>query len=108
MVVFNHITGYPNQVIETLNRKIGQYKRNYKMLKVGITGQNPYDRFYQHRKEIYWNQMIIIYESSSQSHCNALEALLIECHYNDLTNVRAGGGSKLSLPGKNYVYLILK
>lgn len=78
------------------------------MLKVGITGQNPYDRFYQHRKEKNWNVMVIIYESYSERHCNELEALLVECHFNDLTNVRSGGGSKLSLSGKNFVYVLLK
>jgi hypothetical protein len=108
MVEFKQVTGYPNQVIETLNRKIGQYKRSYNSLKVGITGQNPYDRFNQQRNDIYWLKMVVIYESNSAYHCNLIEELLIECHYNDLTNLRAGGGSKLSLPGKNYVYLLLK
>lgn len=52
--------------------------------------------------------MVIIYESYSERHCNELEALLVECHFNDLTNVRSGGGSKLSLSGKNFVYVLLK
>ncbi len=52
--------------------------------------------------------MIVIYESSSSAHCNMLETILVDCHYNDLTNVRSGGGSKLSAPGKNYVYVLLR
>ncbi len=60
---------------------------------MGITGQDPYVRLNQHRQEINWDQMIVIYELRSQIHCNDIEALLIECHYNDLTNVRFGGGA---------------
>ena len=108
MVVYNHVTGFPFVVIGTLNRKIGQYKRSYGLIKVGITGQDPNVRFNQHRRDFYWDKMIVIYESSSSAHCNVLETILVDCHYNDLVNVRSGGGSKLSAPGKNYVYVLLR
>lgn len=107
MVEYNSVSGYPSQVIELLNRKIGQYKRAYIHVKIGITGQDPQDRFNQHRQEIQWERMIVIYESSSADHCNLLEAWLVEQHYNEVTNVRQGGSSELSVPGKNYVYVLL-
>ena len=108
MVEFNLITGFPTAVIDTLNRKIGQYKRHYTSIKVGITGQEPAERFAQHLQAFDWEKMIVIYSSQSEKNCNQIEAMLVECHYNDLTNVRQGGGSELRERGKNYVYVLLK
>jgi hypothetical protein len=105
MVEYKHITGFPNQVFGSLNLTIGQYKRNHYDLKVGITGQDPQNRFNQHRKEFPWKRMVTIYESVSEKHCNILEQFLVECHFNDLRNKKPGGGSKLSVPVRiTYMY----
>lgn len=108
MILYNLITGHPNQVIPSLNKSIGQYKRHYRFLKIGITGQTPDERFSQHKKDTNWDSMIVIYESSSENYCNLIEAFLVEQHNEFLVNSRTGGGSKLREEGKNYVYVLLK
>ena len=108
MVVYNLITGHPNQIIPSLNKSIGQYKRNHRFLKIGITGQTPIDRFLQHKNDLNWDSMIVIYESTSENYCNLIEEFLVEYHFEFLVNSRSGGGSKLREKGKNYVYVLLK
>ena len=107
MVEYNYTTGFPQHVYAELNRKIGQYKRNHTHVKIGITGQDPQVRFNQHRTQINWKRMVVIYTSDSEYHCNLLEELLIANHHEDLVNTRSGGGSNLSFPGKNYIYVLL-
>lgn len=101
-------TGHPSNVLETLNRKIGQFKRNYNSLKVGITGRNPQERFDEHlNQNNRWQRMVVIYETSSERYANEMEELLVAHHKNYLVNDRKGGGSQLSAGGKNYVYVLL-
>lgn len=108
MIKHNAITGHPNQVFETLNRKIGQYKARYTHLKIGITGRSPEIRFREHRNNFDWNLMLIIYETSSNNYANTLESWLVAHHRESIVNIRIGGGSNLSFDGSNYVYLLLK
>lgn len=44
-VEYWYVKGTPGNVLETLNRSIGQYKRNYHRIKIGITGRNPQSRY---------------------------------------------------------------
>ena len=107
-VEYNEVTGSINAVIETLNRKIGQYKSNYKKVKIGITGRDPQKRFNEHLQDINWQRMVVIYETSSHNFANKIEDWLVEQHFDDLYNQKAGGGSKLTKDGLNYVYVLLK
>ncbi len=107
IVEYNEITGYPINVIETLNRAIGQYKRNNKQIKVGITGRDPQKRFDEHLKDRDWNRMVIIYKTGSINFANTIEKWLVEQHFADLYNKKSGGGSELSVDGSNYVYVLL-
>ena len=104
----NYVTGHPNEVFATLNQKIGQYKRNYKLLKIGITGQAPEERFTQHLKDHNWLKMVLIYRSSSIKYCNQIEEWLVDYHYDDLVNQRKGGGSQLRFDGPNIVYVLVR
>lgn len=101
MIIYNLITGHPNQAIPSLNKSIGQYKRHHKYLKIGITGQTPDERYLQHKKDMNWDSMIVIYESTSENYCNIIEAFLVDNHYEFLVNTRSGWGSKLREEGKN-------
>lgn len=104
----NFLTGYPSNVVSSLNRRIGQYKRNYNYLKVGITGRPPTDRWNEHVRIRKWSRMIILYQTSSINFANTMETWLVDNHWDDLVNQRRGGGSELSPTGNNYVYLLLK
>jgi hypothetical protein len=107
-VEWNEITGIPSTILESLNRSLGQYIGRYKTVKVGITGRDPQQRFNEHLKEIDWDRMVVIYESSSINFCNEIEASLVANKFDCLSNKRAGGGSDLSEKGLNYVYVLLK
>ncbi len=107
-VEYNLITGHINQIIESLNRTIGQYKRYYKV-KIGITGREPQKRYDEHlHANKRWKRMVVVYETKSHSYANKIEEWLVEQHYDEIKNVRSGGGSSLSLKGLNYVYVLLK
>jgi hypothetical protein len=107
-IEFCCFTGSPKGVIDSLNRSIGQYKRRYSQVKVGITGRNPQSRFNEHLKVKKWDRMIVIYETSSINFANTIENWLVEYHWNDLINQKEGGNSYLSPEGKNYAYVLLK
>ncbi len=107
-VEYNEVSGSPNNVIETLNRKIGQYKANYTKIKIGITGRNPQHRFNEHLKNINWTRMVVIYETSSHNFANTIENWLVDQHFDELLNQKQGGGSELSYDGQNYVYVLMK
>lgn len=107
-VEYNEITGHPSSVFESLNRSIGQYKRNHTSIKVGITGRNPQYRFNEHLKVFDWDRMVVVYETTSHKYANTLENWLVEYHSEDIVNQRTGGGSQLSLEGNHYLYILLK
>lgn len=100
--------GAPINIIETLNRATGQYKRNHRWVKVGITGRNPQIRFNEHLKVNNWSRMVVIYETSSINFANTIEDWLVEYHWDDLINQKPGGKSRLSRKGNNYAYVLLK
>jgi len=107
-VEYNYISGYPNHAIEHLNRAIGQYKRNNEYIKVGITGRNPQTRFNEHLlDDPTWERMVVIYKTTSENFANTIEEWLVENHWEDLYNRKAGGGSELTLDGDNFVYVLL-
>lgn len=108
MVQYNAVTGHPSQILESLNRTIGQYKWRYSEVKVGITGRNPEARFREHLQTKNWSHMVVIYQTNSVTFANQVEAYLVQRHYTDLANVRSGGGSQLTSFGYNYVYVLLK
>jgi hypothetical protein len=108
IVEYNEVSGSLNNVIETLNRKIGQYKANHTKIKIGITGRDPQQRFNEHLKTISWSRMVVIYETSSHNFANTIEKWLVEQHFDELVNQKQGGGSELSYEGKNYVYVLMK
>lgn len=107
-VEYNLITGHFNEVIESLNRTIGQFKRNNSAVKIGITGRDPQIRFNEHLAEKRWKRMVVVYRTSSHNYANKIEEILVEQHYNELINTRQGGSSNLTTEGYNYVYVLLK
>ena len=106
-VEYNALSGHPNTVWDSLNRKVSAYKGANKFVKVGITGRNPQQRFNEHLLDKQWKRMIVIYQTTSIKYANQMENWLVSFHYEDLVNVRQGGGSNLSEVGWNYVYILL-
>jgi hypothetical protein len=101
------ISGSPRNVVSSLKLTIGQFKRYYKDVKVGITGRNPQLRFNEHLQNKNWKRMVVIYKTSSENFANTIEEWLVDRHYYDLYNYRKGGGSDLHPCGNHYVYVLL-
>lgn len=105
-VEYAYWTGCPNDVINCINRAISQYLIRYKNIKVGITGRNPQQRFYEHQKRETWQRMIVKYKTSSVNFANKVEKYFIETRP-ELKN-KWLGYSDLSKNGNNYLYVIMK
>ena len=100
-------TGNINDVIESLNRSIAQYIRNNKKVKIGITC-NPQRRIKEHSSsKENWDRMIIKYKTSSVNYINQIEKILIDNHWDYITNEVAGGGGPNGNP-PYYLYVLLK
>lgn len=106
-VEINCISGSPSNVLSSLNLSIGQFKRYYKDVKVGITGRNPQIRFNEHLLDKNWKRMVVIYKTSSENFANTIEEWLVDRHSYYLINNRKGGGSDLHKCGYHYVYVLL-
>lgn len=104
---FDYWTGSLNEVTESLIRSVGQYTRNYKGVKVGITN-NPKGRCSAHsRSNFRWKKMIIKYKTSSVNYINQIEKIIIEHHWDYIKN-KVGGGGGPDGQGPYYLYVLLK
>ena len=71
------LTGQPAPVVARLSRKLNCYKKNYSVVKVGITGRPPEERFKEHLRGLPWEKMAVIYDSGSERNVNTQENYLI-------------------------------
>ena len=72
-----------DSVFDLINRKIVELKRNYKVVKVGITKKKPHDCYQEHLKDSKWKRFIVIYENDSPNCSHFIKDQLIECHFFD-------------------------
>jgi hypothetical protein len=104
---FDLTTGRPSAVAATLRRRLSAYTRKdvVRGFKIGITN-NPESRFSNGYARDY-DEMIVLYQSSSLDFVSQVECDLIE-HNRDLTKNRiAGGGGNYGDP-PYYLYVVLK
>ncbi len=106
------VTGWPETVRETLNRKIGALSRHRGFhQKVGITN-DPTRRWRKYKAE-GWSDMEVIYSSSSYAHVQTVERYLIErFHFGECSspgfahNANPGGEGRPPAEGPYYVYVV--
>lgn len=91
---------------ETFNRRLGWYKSKFSV-KVGITGQDPKERFKQHLNDKKWKKMVVVFKTSSEGIVRDMENFLTKS-INDLLNEIRGGGGNLTENPPYYVYFLLK
>ena len=104
---FDLTTGRPADVAITLRRRVSAYTREDRVnrFKIGITN-NPLGRFSNGYARDY-DQMIVVYRSSSLDSVSQVECDLIE-HNGDITRNRiAGGGGDYGEP-PYYLYLVVR
>ena len=84
-------TGQPKNIIESLNRSIGQYRRYYDYVKVGITS-DPERRFSEHKRNCtyHWERMVVVYATRSVKNANDVEDWFIANREDDLVNIYKG------------------
>ena len=103
---YNYWTGSVNNVLEHLNRSIGQYKQ-YKKIKIGKTN-NPKRRVSEHsRNNINWDKMVVLYKTTSVNFVKKLETILVDNNWDYIENEISGGGGPDG-EGDQYIYILLK
>jgi hypothetical protein len=105
-VLFNFVTGRPEEIVTTVLRKISALTRAslVRWFKVGITS-DPQGRFRKHKR--HYDRMIVVYSSSSINYVRDLECELIE-HNSDLAdNFIEGGGGRSGQP-PYFMYVVVK
>lgn len=106
-VRYEQETVRPSDVLTTISRRIGAYSRAslVERFKIGISN-NPSRRWREAYKYAY-DEMIVLYSSSSISNVSILENLLVERNFDLCDNLIAGGGGSIGEP-PYYLYLVRK
>jgi hypothetical protein len=107
-IIYNQTTGYPNQVLSTVCRRISAFTRKTKVcnFKIGITC-NPERRW----REAYANEydnMLVVYQSTSVRFVRNLEYELINHNWIHCDNVISGGGGGKGSASPFYLYVVRK
>lgn len=109
------IKGSWNRVEPTVRRKLGRFKRfaaeHYSgCVKVGATN-NPYVRWTSHKRGTGWEEMVVLWETTSYRDVSRAERTLIEwaSRYEDADcmNFVGGGGGLSPSATHHYVYVLL-
>lgn len=106
MEIYNEVQGgWPSQIISTMRRRVSAYTRAGIPFKIGITN-DPYARASQYDyNEPYYDEMILIYGTSSINHVRELEAVLIDYYWDFCDNSIGGGGGRVGI-GPYYLYIV--
>jgi hypothetical protein len=107
MIRFDYITGDPSLVRSDLIRRTSAYSRQdcTRRFKIGITN-DPKRRYFQAYADAY-DEMIVIYQTSSIDHVSQLEADLIEHNWELSDNQVSGGGGNIGDP-PYFLYIVLR
>lgn len=98
--------GQFEDILRTFIRSISQYSINHNNIKIGITN-DPEKQLKEHQNSnLGWKNMIIKYQTNSVNHINTMEELLINYHWEYLSNIRGRGEPNAKPP--YYLYLLIK
>jgi hypothetical protein len=98
------MTGHPSAILSTMLRRVSGYTRDC-YFKIGITC-DPEGRWQAHKSS--YDQMVLVYESSSIDCVRQLERELTEHNQEFADNVISGGGGNIGKRGPYYLYVLLR
>ena len=101
-VSYNFITGRPEDIVSSLRRTVSALTRNGRQFKVGITN-NPEIRWKSYQN--HYEEMLVVYKSSSLKHVRELESALIDHNWEFGDNLIGGGGGNYGEP-PYYLYVV--
>ena len=106
-VVYNYVTGRPDDVVSDVLRSISAYTRRdgVRGFKIGITN-NPKRRFRDGYAHAY-HKMAVVYQSTSLNNVSELERLLIEHNWELADNIINGGGGNYG-EAPFYLYVVMR
>ncbi len=107
-VFYSSITGRPAKVLSGIKRRISAFTRscNISRFKIGITS-NPQRRWKEYNQDGY-DEMLVLYESSSINSVSSLEYDLINHNWECCDNLVAGGGGGIAAVSPYYLYIVIK
>ena len=103
-ITYDSHTGWPSRVESSLRRSISQRTKNAYGFKIGITSY-PEWRFKMYGSD--YRDMVVVYETSSESHVRDLERWLVDFFYGapGCDNVNRGGGGPIG-QSPFYLYVV--
>ena len=107
-VHYNYDTGRPSVVLSVVRRRISAFTRSgrTRKFKIGITN-NPERRWKQSYEGLY-DEMLVVYQSSSINCVSALEHELVNHNWELCDNLIAGGGGGIGRNGPYYLYVVVE
>lgn len=103
---YDYWTGTATQVIDSLNRSIGQYLRHYAKVEVGICCNPEQTRIDHCKYTMDWDWMIVKYKTTSKNFVTELKETLKDNNRDCIES--DGQGRGVAGNGKHYLYVLLK
>lgn len=108
LIWWNWYSGHPSIALPSMRRALGQYLRQASNFKIGLTN-DPERRWYE-RYQYDWDQMIVIYRTTSWRYVAEIEDALIQYgwdRYLDRSwNQYSGGGGVREGFSEYWVYIV--
>lgn len=103
---FECYTGRPSNIYSRLIRVVSSLTRTslVRRFKIGITN-NPRRRWRKY--ENFYDDMVVVYGTTSVTHVFSLECSLIDHNFDVCENIRTGGGGRVG-DGPYYLYVVRK
>jgi hypothetical protein len=107
-VYYDYDTGRPGSVLSNVRRRISSFTRFGKVrkFKIGITN-SPERRWRQCYESVY-DEMLVVYQSSSIYCVSELEYELVNHNWFHCDNIIAGGGGGIGRTPPYFLYVVVK
>lgn len=106
-VYYDYDTGRPGSVLSSIRRRISAFTRlgSVRGFKIGLTN-NPERRWRESYEGVY-DEMLVIYQSSSIQCVSEVEFQLVDHNWGYCDNLVGGGGGGIGI-GPFYLYVVVE